>query len=157
VRYYEDLEVGEERWSSGRTLMLDEMLDFARRYDPQYFHADPDAARKSVFGEVVASGVHTIAIWRQLDHEIAGDIAWVCGVAWDDVRFPKGVRAGTTLRAHSRCVSKRLSNSTPGRGVAVYDYRLVDERGDAVFLCRSTNLVQCRPAAGEAAPQDFQS
>ena len=71
-RYYEDLVIGEVRESSARTLSLEELLEFASRYDPQYFHADPIAARHSIFGGVIASGIHSAAIWRALDHEISG-------------------------------------------------------------------------------------
>ena len=81
LRYYDDLVVGETRESGEETVELEAMLAFSRAYDPQYFHADPDAARNSVFGEVIASGIYTMALWRRLDHEISGDIAWICGVA----------------------------------------------------------------------------
>ena len=91
TRYYEDLETGETLESGTMRVTKDEVLAFARKYDPQYFHADEEAARDPVFGEVVASGIHTMAMWRQLDHQIAADIAWICGVAWDDVRFPRAV------------------------------------------------------------------
>lgn len=146
-RYFEDLEVGEQLESTPRVVDKDEMLAFARRYDPQYFHADEDAARGSVFGEVVASGIYTMAIWRQLDHEIARDIAWICGVAWDDVRFPRALRAGDRVRARSRCLSKRDSSSDPRRGIVEYQYELLTDSGEVVFTCRSTNLVERRPSA----------
>jgi len=146
-RYFEDLEVGERLESTPRVVDKDEMLAFARRYDPQYFHADEDAARGSVFGEVVASGIYTMAIWRQLDHEIARDIAWICGVAWDDVRFPRALRAGDRVRARSRCLSKRASSSDPRRGIVEYQYELLTDAGEVVFTCRSTNLVERRPPA----------
>ena len=144
MRYYEDLIEGEEAVSAARTVDAEELLAFARQYDPQYFHADPEAARRSIFGGVVASGIFTMAIWRQLDHQIAHDIAWICGVAWDDVRFPVAVRAGDTLRARARCLSKRPSRSRPERGVAVYEYILLNQRDETVFTCRSTNLVERR-------------
>jgi acyl dehydratase len=147
MRYYEDLVIGEERVSGTRALTQDEIVAFARQYDPQYFHSDPEAARGSIFGEVIASGIHVMAVWRQLDHEIASDVAWICGVAWDDVRFAKAVRAGDVLQAHSRCLEKRPSNSRPERGVVVYEYRLKNQRGEDVFTCRSTNLVHRRPTA----------
>ncbi len=150
MRYYEDLVEGQEAVSGARTVAAEELLAFARQYDPQYFHADPEAAKQSIFGGIVASGIFTMAIWRQLDHEIAHDIAWICGVAWDDVRFPLPVRAGDTLRARSKCLSKRLSNSRPDRGVAVYEYVLLNQRGETVFTCRSTNLVERRQ--GGASP-----
>ncbi len=95
-RYWEDLVVGESFTSRARSVGEDEIVDFATRYDPQYFHMDPEAAKRSIFGEVVASGVHNLAIWRQLDHEITGDIRWICGVAWDDFRWKRALRAGDT-------------------------------------------------------------
>jgi acyl dehydratase len=149
-RYFEDLVVGEERESSSHEVVREDMLAFARRYDPQYFHADEDAARDSIFGEVVASGIYTMALWRRLDHEIAADIAWICGVAWDDVRFPRAVRAGDRLRARARCISKRESRGDPRRGVVVFEYILLTANDEVVFSCRSTNLVERRERAASA-------
>ena len=151
-RYFEDLVVGEELESSTHEVVRADMLAFARQYDPQWFHADEDAARDSIFGEVVASGIYTMALWRRLDHEIAADIAWICGVAWDDVRFARALRAGDRIRARARCLDKRESGSDPRRGVVVFEYRLLNERDEVVFSCRSTNLVERRPGAERGAP-----
>ena len=148
MRYYDDLVEGQESVSSARTVSAEELLAFARQYDPQYFHADPVAAQRSIFGGVVASGIFTMAIWRQLDHEIAHDIAWICGVAWDDVRFPIAVRAGDALRARAKCLSRRPSRSRPERRIAIYEYVLLNQRDEVVFTCRSTNLVERAPGAG---------
>lgn len=147
TRFFEDLIPGESRESAELTVDGDEMLAFGRKYDPQYFHADPEAARQSVFGEVVASGIYTMALWRRLDHEIAHDIAWICGVAWDDVRFAKAVRAGDRLRARAECLDKRPSASDPRRGIVRFRYELTNQRGEVVFSCISANLVERRPAA----------
>jgi acyl dehydratase len=146
-RYYEDLAIGEIAESSEREVALAEMLEFARRYDPQYFHADPEAAKGSIFGEVIASGIHTAALWRQLDATISGDIAWVCGVAWEDVRWPEAVRAGDRLRARFELLAKRPSRSQPERGVVEVRYTLLNQRRAVVFTCRSINLVATRPTA----------
>lgn len=151
MRYYEDLQPGEERASGTASVSEVEMIEFASRYDAQYFHTDPHAAKRSVFGGIVASGIHTMAIWRQLDHQIAGDIAWICGVGWDEVRFAKAVRPGDSLRAHYRLVSKRLSLKRPERGVVVLEYRLTNQRDETVFSCLSTNLIE-RRRAPPAAP-----
>jgi len=144
MRYYEDLVEGEERRSQTRRVSAQEIIEFARKYDPQYFHTDEEAAKRSIFGGLVASGIFTMAVWRQLDHQMAGDIAWICGVAWDDVRFQTALRADDEVYARARCVSKRISNSQPARGVVVYDYFLVNQRNETVFCCRSTNLVERR-------------
>lgn len=143
-RCYEDLVEGEQHVSGTRKVSEAELLEFARKYDPQYFHVDPEQAKRSVFGELVASGIFTMAIWRQLDHEIAHDIAWICGVAWDDVRFPVAVRAGDTLQAYAKCLSKRESRGDPRRGVVVFAYELRNQHDEVVFTCKSTNLIERR-------------
>ncbi len=144
MRYYEDLVEGEEQRSQARQVTAAEIVEFARKYDPQYFHTDEEAAQRSIFGGLVASGIFTMAVWRQLDHQMAGDIAWICGVAWDDVKFRTALRAGDEVYARAKCISKRLSNSHPERGVVIYDYFLVNQHNDTVFSCRSTNLVERR-------------
>jgi acyl dehydratase len=144
-RYYEDLVIGEVRESSTRTVTLEELVEFAARYDPQYFHADPVAAKESIFGELIASGIHSAALWRALDHEISGDIHWICGVAWEDVRWPNPVRAGDCLRARAEALAKRPSGKDPSRGIVEYRYTLLNQHNDTVFTCRSINLVALKP------------
>jgi acyl dehydratase len=143
-RYYDDIVIGETRESKSRTITADELIEFATRYDPQYFHADPIAARQSVFGEIIASGIHGAAIWRALDHQISGDIRWICGVAWEDVRWPNPIRAGDTLRARSETLSKRPSRSEPTRGIVECRYTMLNQRDEIVFTCRSINLIEVR-------------
>jgi acyl dehydratase len=146
-RYYDDLVVGETRESHAATVELEALLEFARAYDPQYFHADPEAARSSVFGEVIASGIYTMALWRRLDHEISGDIAWICGIAWENVKWPVAVRAGDTLRARYECLSKRPSQSDATRGIVEFLYTLRNQRDQVAWTCRSINLVETGPRA----------
>ena len=146
MRYYEDLVEGEESESGSLVVSEAELIEFAKKYDPQYFHTDPQAAAGHMFGGVVASGIHTMALWRRLDHQIAHDIAWICGVRWDAVIFAAPVRPGDTLRAHAKCLSKRVSEKHSERGVVVYEYILRNQRDETVFSCRSVNLVERRPA-----------
>jgi len=82
-----------------------------------------------------------------LDHEENGNIDWVCGVQWDNVRWRKALRAGDTVRAHSRVVSKRPSASRPGIGLAVLQHWMTDQHGDTVFEFASTDLVYRREGA----------
>jgi len=143
-RYYEDIVVGEVRESSTRKVTLEELLEFATRYDPQYFHADPAAASGSIFGEIVASGIHGAAIWRRLDHEISSDIRWICGFAWEEVRWPNPIRAGDELRARSEMLTKRRSRSDAARGVVECRYSLLNQGNQTAFTCRSINLIEVR-------------
>lgn len=145
-RKWEELEIGEETLSSPLTVRQADMIAFADRYDPQFFHNDPEAAKGSLFGELVASGIYTAALWRIMDHEVNGDVDWVCGVQWDEVRWRRAVRAGDTLVARSKLTSKRPSESRPDVGIAVLDHRVENQDGEVVFSFTSTDLVYRRQA-----------
>lgn len=147
-RAFEDLAVGETRTSSSRTVGEEEMVRFAREWDPQWFHSDPQAAKESTFGEVVASGVFVLAIWRQLDHEINSDIDFVCGIGFDDFRLETALRPGDTVTAHSEILELIPSKSRTDRGTAITFYRLVNQRGETVLRFKSINLVHRRSPTG---------
>lgn len=146
TRCFEDLSVGEYRVSRERLVTEEEILDFARRYDPQWFHTDPELAKQSVFGEVVASGIHVLAIWRQLDHEINNDIDYVCGVGWDELRLRRAIRAGDVIHVTSEITELRPSTSGKPRGTAVTRYAVVTADGTEAVTFSSTNLVYTRAA-----------
>ena len=145
-RRFEDLVVGETRTSRTHTVSEEDIVTFARQYDPQWFHADADAARHSHFGEVVASGVHVLAIWRQLDHEINSDIDFVCGVGFDEFRLKTALRAGDSVYATSRVLSLEPSKRGKARGTAVTYYELINQHGAVVLHFESINLVYTRAA-----------
>lgn len=132
-RFYDDIVIGEVRESTPRTVTQEELIEFATRYDPQYFHADPAAAERSIFGELIASGIHSAALWRMLDHEISGDIRWICGIAWEEVRWPNPVHAGDTLRA----VAEPLSTTSCLCAAASISSRFAPRR--LVLLRRHAN------------------
>jgi acyl dehydratase len=144
TRCFEDLAVGEARRSAPRLVTEEAILAFARQWDPQWFHSDADLARQSVFGEVVASGIHTLALWRQMDHEINSDIDFVCGVGWDEVRMKKAVRAGDSIHVTSEIVELRPSASRTDRGTAITRYAVVNQRGEEAVSFLSINLVYTR-------------
>lgn len=150
-RCFEDLAVGEKRRSAPRTVSEAEILEFARQWDPQWFHSDTVLARESVFGEVVASGIHILALWRQMDHEINSDIDFVCGVGWDDLRLKKAVRAGDTLHVTSEIVELRPSRTRADRGTAITRYAILNQRGEECVSFTSINLVYTRAGRRGAA------
>lgn len=143
-RAFEDLELGEIRRSSPRTVTQEEILAFARQYDPQWFHTDPESAAQSVFGEVVASGIHVLALWRQMDHEINWDIDWVCGIGWDELRLKRAIRAGDTIHVTSEIVDLRPSQTRSDRGTAITRYAVLLEDGTEAVTFTSINLVYTR-------------
>ncbi len=97
-----------------------------------------------MFGEVVASGIHTLALWRQMDHEINSDIDFVCGVGWDELRLKKAVRAGDSIHVTSEIVELRPSTSGADRGTAITRYAVVNQRGEEAVSFLSINLVYTR-------------
>ncbi|MAL27424.1 MAG: dehydratase [Croceicoccus sp.] len=141
---FEDLEVGDFRQSRSRTVTRDEIVEFARQYDPQWFHSDPEAAKDSVFGEVVASGIHVLAMWRQLDHEINSDIDYVCGIGWNELRLNRAIRAGDVIHVTSRIVDLIPSKTRENRGTALTRYAVVLEDGTEAVTFTSINLVYTR-------------
>jgi len=143
-RKFEDLAVGETRRSSPRTISEEEIVSFARSFDPQWFHADVGAAKESIFGEVVASGIHQLALWRQLDHEMNSDIDFVCGVGMDDLRLKAALRPGDTIHATSEILSLTPSRTRPDRGTAITRYALVNQQGVEILHFNSINLVHRR-------------
>lgn len=143
-RTFEDLVVGERRRSREKQVELREVLDFARAYDPQWFHVDPELAKQSAFGEVVASGIHVMAMWRVLDHEINADIDFVCGIGWDELRLKHAVRPGDSIHVTSEIVALKPSTSNPGRGTAITRYAVINQRGQEAVTFTSINLVYTR-------------
>lgn len=144
LRKFEDLAVGERRKSAARTVTEAELLDFARQYDPQWFHVDAEKARDSHFGGLIASGVHVLAIWRQLDHTINGDVDFVCGIGFDDFRLVMALRAGDTVYVTSEIVSLTPSTSGKPRGTAITHYEMRNQNDEIVVRFDSINLVYCR-------------
>lgn len=143
-RTFEQLVVGERRRSGDKLVDLREVLDFARAYDPQWFHVDPELAKQSAFGEVVASGIHVMAMWRLLDHEINADIDFVCGIGWDELRLRHAVRPGDTIHVTSEIVELKPSTSNPGRGTAITRYAVINQREEEAVTFTSINLVYTR-------------
>ncbi|MCF8474013.1 MAG: hypothetical protein K9G26_04885 [Emcibacter sp.] len=144
VRYYEDLEIGRIVESKSAPLSEEEIIEFATKYDPQYFHIDPVAAKSSPFGGVIASGTHSIAHWSSLNNTICNDIRWICSVGWKDLCFFKGLLPNVPVYARAQCIEKRPSKSDSKRGVATFRFELLEENGDMVLSMLCTNLVETK-------------
>ena len=120
-------------------------MQFAREFDPQPFHLDRAAAKKSVFGGLVASGWHTAAITMRLlvtsDLNLAGG---AIGLGVDELRFPRPVRPGDILRLELEIVDVRESQSKPDRGTARIRYATRNQKNEIVFTQTATVLVPRR-------------
>ena len=118
----------------------DEIISFAKQYDPQWFHTDKDEAKNSNFKGIIASGIHVAALWRLLDHEINGNINFVCGIGWDNVRWKNPLRPNNKIYVTSECISKSQTSSKD-RGVAVFDHSVKYEDTTDILVFKGTCLI----------------
>lgn len=144
-RGFDDLVPGERRRSAARELTEAAIRAFAADYDPQWFHLDPVAAAASPFGEIIASGAQLIALWRLLDHEMNGDIAYQCGLGLEAVRFRAAARAGDRLTLSSEITGLRLSEGSADRGVATMAYEMRNQEDVVILSLTAINLVYRQP------------
>ena len=144
--YLEDFEPGRTYASPSRTVSEEEALDFARRYDPQYFHLDPVAARDSVFGGLVLGGFQTAAIaWALVQETRMFDRSALAGIGIDELRWHKPVRPGDTLRCDFTLLDARPSRTNADRGVARFRYEVRNQDEETVLSLVIIQLLRRRP------------
>ena len=144
--YYDDIEVGESRWTGSYQVTRDEILDFAARWDPQPFHLDEDAAQASHFRGLVASGWHTTAIAMRLMvdsmQETGGESLGSPGT--EEIRWLLPVRPGDRLRAFLAVIDKRELASRGDRGLVKLSTRLYNQHDEEVMAMVSLGLFRRR-------------
>jgi len=148
ARYLEDFRVGDRVETAAVTVSLDMIHAFAEAYDPQPMHLDEDAARLSVFGELVGSGWQTLALTMRLlvDARLLGTTP-IIGAEFKDMRFRKPMRPGDTLRATAEVLAIRPSQSRPERGFLDLLVTTKNDRDDTLVTQRWSLVVPTRGAA----------
>lgn len=129
--YLEDLKVGQQFKSAPYVLTLEEIREFAGRYDPQFFHLDEDLARDSLFGGLAASGWHVAATMMRLMVESVPFAGGLIG-AGGELAWPKATRPGDTLHLASEVTAITPSRSRPERGMVSMRCEVVNQAGDIV-------------------------
>jgi acyl dehydratase len=146
VRYWEDLTVGDEAVHGTHTMTEEEILAFAREYDPQPFHVDPVAAAAGPFGGLIASGWQTAAIYMGLFvRDALDDSAAMGSPGVEELRWLAPVRPGDVLTARSRVVDTWPSETDPSRGTMVGENELVNQDGVVVMRFRARMHFARRP------------
>jgi acyl dehydratase len=145
-RWFDDFAVGERFEFGAYTVSADEIVDFARKYDPQPFHLDPEAGARSHFGGLVASGWMTSAVLMRLlcDHFIP-PASSMGSPGVDELRWLRPVRPGDALHARSEIVECRPSQSKPDRGVLRARHELVNQHGEVVLSMVGMGMYRRRP------------
>lgn len=144
LHYLKDAVIGEPRDLGPHVFTAEDIVAFARAYDPQVFHLDADAARSTHFGALCASGWHTAAIWmKRLHITRSRDVALTAALGsvpqlgpspgFRDLRWLKPVYAGDTIRYACTLMEARITTSRPGWGMATHHNTGVNQRGEKVF------------------------
>lgn len=145
--YWEDLEVGREEVFGSVEVTRDEVIEFARKYDPQPFHLSDEAAAKTHFGRIAASGWHSCAMAMGViaRHVVGTEQAGLGSPGVDELRWLKPVYPGDVLTVSGTIVDKTPSRSKPEIGSFRTDTRITNQDGVDVLTFTSIVLMRRRP------------
>jgi acyl dehydratase len=147
-RYFEDFEavIGKPFDLGAHEFSADGIIAFAREYDPQPMHIDPERARESIYGGLIASGWHTAGTYmRLLVDGLIGDTASLGSPGIDRLRWLKPVRPGDTLQARITFLEATPSRSRPDRGIVRSRGEMLNQDGDVVMDVEAVNFFSRRP------------
>ncbi len=146
--YFEDLEVGQTTYFGSYDVTREEVIEFARKYDPQSFHLSDEAAAKTHFGRLAASGWHSCAMTMAViaRHVVDTEQAGLGSPGVDELRWLKPVYPGDTLRVSSTVVEKRASQSKPEIGSFRSATTVTNQHSEPVLRFTSIVLMRRRPA-----------
>jgi acyl dehydratase len=147
--YFEDFHPGQQIDLGTRSVTEEEIIAFARQFDPQPFHIDHDAAAGSIFGGVIASGWHTCSMMmRMVVDGLMARSASMGSPGVDSVRWLRPVRPGDTLHVRYLTQDVRASNSRPDRGVVWSKWVATNQHGEEVCTIEGMGMFARRPADG---------
>jgi acyl dehydratase len=146
-RYFEDYVTGSVFEFGPIAVEESEVIGYAKRFDPQSIHTDPQAAARGPFKGLIASGWHTVGLLMRLyvEHYLTA-VASLASPGVDEVRWTKPVRPGDRLRLRVTVSDTRLSRSKPDRGLVHSFVEGINQHGEVVASFKAMNLVGVRPA-----------
>ena len=145
MRYWEDFPVGDWVEHGAHEVTSDEIVRFARDFDPQPFHTDPDV--EGPYGGLIASGWHTAALYMGMFvRSVLLDSASLGSPGVEELRWLVPVRPGDVLTGRSRVVDAWVSERDPRRGTIVGEHELVNQRGEVVMRMRARGFIARRDA-----------
>ena len=131
---FDDFQAGHVHELGSHTVTEEEILSFAREFDPQSFHVDPEAAKESVFGGLIASGWHTGAMWMRLYVDsLLGGAASMGSPGIEELRWLAPVRPGDTLSGRLTVLEATPSERRPDRGTVRIRGEMVNQDGVTVM------------------------
>jgi acyl dehydratase len=148
TRYFEDFTAGESIELGSRTITEDEIIAFARQYDPQPFHLDREAAKQSIFGGLVASGWHTAGLFmRMLVDSVISRSHGMGSPGLEQLSWPAPLRPGDTMTGRISVLETRSSRSRPEMGIVRWHGEAFNQRGELVMTLIAINFFSRRPGS----------
>ena len=146
MRYFEDFHVGDTFDLGQISVTEEEIISFARQFDPQPFHVDPQRAKNSYFGELVASGWHTTALFMRLFVDgLLNESASLASPGVDNVRWPKPVRPGDTLSARFTVIDSTPSRSRATLGIIRSNCEMFNQHNELVLTLAGIHFLGRKP------------
>ena len=144
-KYFEDYEAGRVYKLGSVQVELAEVIEFATRYDPQYFHIDESRAKESIYGGIIASGWHTASMMmRVFADNFLSDVSSMGSPGLDELRWYLPVRPGDTLFVSAIVLETRLSKSKPDRGVMRTRTEVHNQYHELVLSSTAVNFMRRR-------------
>jgi acyl dehydratase len=145
-RFFEDYKPGDVYEFGTVTVTEREIIEFAKQFDPQYFHVDPQKAVHSRFGGIIASGWHTAGLAMRLYvDQYLSHVASLASPGVDEVRWPNPVRPGDTLRVRVTILEARLSRSKTDRGIVRAKIEAINQKDELVLSMVGISIIGRRP------------
>jgi acyl dehydratase len=146
TRWFENFKEGDVVEYGDYLMTEEEIIAFARQYDPQPFHTDKEAAKQSIYGGLIASGWHTAsANMRMIVDQVITPASSLGSPGVDEIRWVKPVRPGDRLRGRSTVVKVIPSRSKPDRGVVQMFTEVLNQAGEVVMTLRAMGMYRRRP------------
>ena len=144
--YYEDLALTPSNDLGTRTVSREDIIRFAREFDPQPFHVDEEAAKKSPYGGLIASGWMTCAmVMRMMCDGYLAESASLGSPGIDKLRWLKPVRPGDTISVLRKTLEARKSASKPDMGIVKSLWEVSNQHGELVMTMEGIGMFRCRP------------
>jgi acyl dehydratase len=144
-RHFEDYVAGSVHEFGPIAVEQDEVIAFAQRFDPQAFHTDPELAKSTIFGGLIASGWHTAGLMMRLfaDHYLS-KVASLASPGVDELRWHIPVRPGDELSICVTVLETKRSRSKPDRGIVHSFIEVLNQNREVVMSMKAVNLLLCR-------------
>ena len=150
--FLEDFGVGDVYETPSVTVTREQLVDFARQYDPQPYHLDDEAGDSSVFGGLSAGGFQIASMaWALGLRTGYFDQCAMAGIGIDELRWHRPLKPGDTIKCKMEVVENRLSRSKPDRGVATFRYEMTNQNNDAVMALTLIQMLRRGPDNEEVA------